>query len=89
MSNIVFQNHDIKAIKLLLKEIGDERYKVALKDEGITQPPIPMHGFYLEYECDTKNINLYYKYPSNVVLFIMSALGFWRVPIENWKMIRK
>lgn len=89
MSKIVFQNHDSKAIKLLLKEIGGERYKCALKDEGITQPPITMHGFYLEFELDTKNINLYHTYPSRVTLFIMSVLGYWRVPVDNWQMIRK
>ncbi|WP_339725710.1 hypothetical protein [Maribacter stanieri] len=89
MSKIVFQNHDIKAIKLLLKEIGKERYDCALKDAGIIQKPLSMTGFYVEYECDTKNINLYHKYPSNIVLFIMSVLGFWRVPHDNWQMIRK
>lgn len=85
---LVFQNHETKSIKALLKEIGKEHYDSALKDEGISQAPITMKGFYIEFEVDTKNLNLYYRYP-NVTLFIMSVLGYWNVPKDGWKMVRK
>lgn len=86
---IVFRNNDVKAIKKLLKEIGVERYKCALKDEGISQPPISMNGFYLEYDTSTGNIGLFHKYPSKITLFIMSVLGYWSLPIGGWEMVRK
>lgn len=87
MTKLVFQNHNTESIKLLLKEIGKEHYDCALKDEGITQPPLTMKGFYIEFEVDTKNLNLYYRYP-NITIYIMSVLGYWRVPKEGWEMIR-
>ena len=87
---VVFKNYDTKAIKELLKEIGQERYKCALKDEGLeNQPPINMKGFYIEFDVKTENIGLYYKYPSNVETFIMDVLGYWRLPDKGWEMIRK
>jgi hypothetical protein len=89
MSKIVFRNYDIKAIRELLKEIGSEHYKCALKDNGLdNQPPMSMKGFFIEYEVSTQNIKLYYKYPSNVTFFIMNVLGYWHVPSENWKLMR-
>ncbi len=90
MSKIVFQHHDIVAIKALLKEIGLNHYKAALKEQGIdSQPPITMKGFYLEFETDTNDIKLYYRYPSNTIFFIMEVFGYWRIPREGWTMIRK
>ncbi|WP_276166477.1 hypothetical protein [Zobellia alginiliquefaciens] len=90
MSITVFRNHDISAIKVLLKEIGKERYECALSDAGLsTNKPLSMHGFFVEYETDTSNIYLYYRYPSRAVFKIMSVLGFWSVPTEQWVRERK
>ncbi|MDF4220867.1 MULTISPECIES: hypothetical protein [Maribacter] len=90
MSKTVFRNYDIKRIKALLKEIGKERYECALKDLGlIEQKPISMDGFFVEYETDTHDIYLYYRYPSRVVFKIMPVLGFWNVPNDFWVRERK
>ncbi|MFT5737343.1 MAG: hypothetical protein ACJAU2_001840 [Maribacter sp.] len=89
MSEIIFRNYDLTAIRQLLKEVGKERYECALKDQGIEQKPLGMNGFFVEFEVDTKDINLYYKYPSKVTLFIMPVLGFWGVPIDEWVLTRK
>ncbi|GEM_PF-1413816 len=90
MSNIVvFRNYDLASIRQLLKEIGKERYECALKDENIVQKPLGMEGFFVEYEVDTKEINLYYKYPSKITLFIMPVLGYWGVPVKGWELHRK
>lgn len=89
MSNEVFRNYDKVAIKQLLKEIGPERYQAALDDENITQKPLNMNGFFVEYLVDTKEINLYYKYPSRIEVYIMSVLGYWAVPNEGWELNRK
>ncbi|SDM65590.1 hypothetical protein [Kriegella aquimaris] len=89
MHTIVFHNRDTKAIRSLLKEIGEARYNSALMDEGITQPPITMNGFFLEFDTKTNNLSLFHRYPSHVTLFIMSVLGYWSVPNENWIMVRK
>jgi hypothetical protein len=85
----VFRNSDLTAIRQLLREIGKERYECALKDQGIEQKPLGMDGFFVEYEVATKDINLYYKYPSKITLFIMPVLGFWAVPNEGWELSRK
>lgn len=90
MSIIVFQNHNIVAIKALLIEVGQSHYKAALKEQGLdSQPPITMKGFYLEFETHTKDVKLYHKYPSNTIFFIMDVLGYWKIPKEGWTMIRK
>lgn len=85
MSIIVFRNYNIKCIKALLKEIGKERYECALRDSGLmAQKPISMQGFYVEYETDTNDIYLYYRYPSQVTFKIMPVLGFWNLPYDDW-----
>jgi hypothetical protein len=56
---------------------------------GTAQKPLGMDGFFVEYEVDTKDINLYYKYPSKITLFIMPVLGFWGVPNAGWELSRK
>ena len=89
MSKIVFRNFDVESIKRLLKEIGKERYEAALEDTGIEQKPLGMKGFFVEFEVDTKDINLYYKYPSRIELFIMPVLGYWGVPFGSWELHRK
>ena len=89
MSKTVFRNFDMSSIKQLLKEIGKERYEAALADNNIIQKPLSMNGFFVEYELDTQDINLYYKYPSRVILFIMPVLGYWGVPIDGWELHRK
>ena len=90
MSKTVFRNYDLKCIKALLKEIRKERYEAALKDIGLFESkPITMDGFFVEYEIDTQDVNLYYKYPSRVVRFIMPVLGFWNVPHDHWVRERK
>jgi hypothetical protein len=86
---IVFRNYDLASIHQLLKEIGKERYECALKDENIGQKPLGMDGFFVEFEVDTKDINLYYKYPSKITLYIMPVLGFWGVPTKYWEIHRK
>ncbi|WP_430426452.1 hypothetical protein [Maribacter litoralis] len=88
MSKVVFRNYDLKAIKNLLKEIGQERYEGALKDADIIQKPLSMKGFYIEYECKTGNISLYHRYPSGISLFIIDALGYWAIPHHGWEMLR-
>ncbi|WP_430909228.1 hypothetical protein [Maribacter sp. 2-571] len=86
MSIVIFRNHDKKAIKELLKEIGKERYENALKDAGLDkQPPIGMDGFYIEYKVKTHEVDLYYRYPSNTKFYIMSVLGFWLIPENGWQ----
>ena len=48
MSKTVFRNYDIKVIKALLKEIGQERYNCALKDVGLFESkPLSMDGFFV------------------------------------------
>jgi hypothetical protein len=90
MSKTVFRNYNITSIKALLKEIGKERYECALKDNGLHEnKPISMDGFFVEYETDTHDVNLYYKYPSRVVCYIMPVLGFWNVPNDFWVRERK
>ena len=90
MSKTVFRNYDIKVIKALLKEIGQERYNCALKDVGLFESkPLSMDGFFVEYETDTHDVNLYYKYPSRIICYIIPVLGFWNVPIDNWVRERK
>ncbi|CAM4411252.1 hypothetical protein [Zobellia nedashkovskayae] len=88
MSNVVFQITDITAIKLLLKEIGEERYNCALKDNGLSDmKPLTMHGFYIEW--DNGNIDLYYRYPSGKSFKLMTVLGLQRVPFKGWELVRK
>lgn len=90
MSKTVFRNYNITSIKALLKEIGKERYECALKDNGLFEnKPISMYGFFVEYETDTQDVNLYYKYPSRVVCYIMPVLGYWNVPYDFWVRERK
>ena len=90
MSKIVFRNYDTKSIKGLLKEIGEERYHAALKDANLHEnKPLSMDGFFVEFEPDTLDFNLYYKYPSRVIKFIMPVLGYWNVPFDNWVRERK
>ena len=48
-----------------------------------------MDGFFVEFEPDTLDFNLYYKYPSRLIIFIMPVLGYWNVPIDNWVRERK
>ena len=87
MSKIVFKNQDKKAIKLLLREIGKERYEIALKDADVLDmKPITMSGFYVVW--DDKDVHLYYRYPSGTEVFIMDVLGFWNVPKKGWELIR-
>jgi len=56
-------SNDLIAVRQLLKEVDKERYESALKNQGIAQKPLGMNGFFVEYEVDTKDINLYYQYP--------------------------
>mgnify|MGYP003630445394 CR=1 FL=1 len=86
----VFRNYDIKRIKMLLKEIGQERYNAALEDVGLKDSkPLGMKGFFVEYEVNTKDVNLYHRYPSGVEMFIMPVLGYWAIPHKDWELIRK
>tara|TARA_R110001606_G_scaffold260183_2_gene407961 strand:+ start:21189 stop:21470 length:282 start_codon:yes stop_codon:yes gene_type:complete len=86
----VFRNYDIKRIKMLLKEIGKERYEAALDDAGLKHSrPLGMSGFFVEYDIESRDVNLYYKYPSRVEIFIMPVLGFWAVPSTDWELLRK
>ena len=88
MSKVVFQHTDTKVIKLLLKEIGVERYNCALEDAGLSKmKPIAMHGFYIEW--DNGNIDLHYRYPSNTSFKLMTVLGFQRIPFKGWELVRK
>mgnify|MGYP000530697681 CR=1 len=89
MSRTVFRNYDKVAIRLLLKDIGSERYKAALADQKIDQPPLEMKGFFVEYDTLNQAVSLYYKYPSRTILFIMSVLGYWSVPQNGWERHRK
>lgn len=89
MSKIVFRNFDVNSIKKLLKEIGKDRYLDALDDNNIIQKPLTMKGFFVEYEVDTKDVNLYHKYPSGITLYIMPVLGYWAVPFDGWELHRK
>jgi hypothetical protein len=88
MSKTVFRNYDKKAIKSLLKEIGKTRFEVALEDAGMTKP-LSMDGFFVEYETETQDFNLYYEYPSKTVFYLLPVLGFWSVPTDNWIRERK
>ena len=56
-------SNDLIAVRQLLKEVDKERYESALKNQRIAQKPLGMNGFFVEYEVDTKDINLYYQYP--------------------------
>lgn len=85
MSKTVFRNYDIKSIKNLLKEIGQDRYIAALENQGLkNHKPLTMKGFYVEFDPDTLDFNLYYRYPSRISKFIMPVLGYWHVPIDDW-----
>ncbi len=86
MSKLVFRNYDKTQLKLLLAEIGGERYQCALKDAGMeNDKPMSMEGFYVEFEPDTLDFKLYYRYPSRTTFLIMSVLGYWRIPQTNWE----
>lgn len=75
---------------MLLKEIGQERYEAALDDAGlISMKPLTMKGFFVEYEIETKDVNLYYRYPSRIEKYIMPVLGYWAVPHTDWVLERK
>ena len=88
MSKTVFKNNDKKAIRQLLKEIGQERYECALKDAGLWEmKPMGLNGFYVEWE--DREVTLFYRYPSGTVFKIMDVLGFWGIPHEGWELIRK
>ncbi|CAZ96850.1 hypothetical protein [Zobellia galactanivorans] len=88
MSKVVFRHTDLKVIKLLLKELGKERYDCALKDSGLSQSkPITMHGFFIEW--DEGNIDLHYTYPSGRSFKLMTVLGMQRIPFEGWELVRK
>lgn len=89
MSKVVFRNFDIPSIKKLLKEIGQERYEAALADNKIIQKPLTMKGFFVEFEVGTHDINLYHRYPSGAILYIMPVLGYWAVPFSGWELHRK
>ena len=88
MSKVVFRHTDLKIIKLLLKELGKERYDCALQDAGLSKSkPITMSGFFLE--CDEGNIDLHYTYPSGTSFKLMTVLGMQRIPFEGWELVRK
>jgi len=88
MSKVVFRNHDKKAIRLLLKEIGKERYEVALMDAGLAEmKPLGLTEFYIEW--NNQDVHLYHRYPSGTIFFIVDVLGFWAVPNDGWIMERK
>ncbi|MBT2161302.1 hypothetical protein [Zobellia barbeyronii] len=88
MSKVVFHHTDIKVIKLLLKEIGKDRYDCALQDAGLSNSkPITMHGFFIEW--DEGNIDLHYTYPSGISFKLTTVLGMQRVPFEGWELVRK
>lgn len=89
MSELVFRNYDKKAVRRLLIEIGKERYECALKDAKFTSPPLSLEGFFFEFEIDTGNINLYFRFPMCQPIFVMPTLGFWAVPDKGWEMFRK
>jgi len=84
MSKVVFRNYDKKSIKLLMKEIGKERFTAAVLDSGMESLPLSMEGFFVEFEPDKNDFVFYYRYPSGVVFRLMSVLGFWAVPEEKW-----
>ncbi|WP_276493911.1 hypothetical protein [Maribacter zhoushanensis] len=79
------QKLSFKVFYRLLKEIGKERKDAELYENK----PLSMDGFYVQFEPDTLNFNLYYKYPSRVIMFIIPVLGYWNVPIDNWVRERK
>ena len=88
MSKIVFRNNNTKAIKNILKQIGKDDYIIALKENGlIEQPPTSMSGFYLEFDVDSRDIDIWHQYGGGYRFKIISALGYWEIPNEGWEMV--
>lgn len=81
----LFRNHDKKAIKVLLKEIGAYRYEQALENMKVGQKPISMSGFYLE--SNEHCIILCHRYPSGYILKLMKVDLFEQIPKEGWILI--
>ena len=87
MSKVIFRNYNKKATRLLLKEIGKERYENALKDVGLSEmKPMSLEGFYVEW--NDNEVLLYHRYPSGTIFCIIDVLGFWAVPYDEWIMER-
>lgn len=87
MSKKVFINNNKKAIKAILDKIGKEAYYEALKKQGLEeQKPISMNGFYLQFEVDSKDLDIWYRYPGGLKVKLLSALGYWEVPVKGWEM---
>ena len=85
MSNL-FRNHDKKAIRTLLKEIGAYRYERALEQMQVSsQRPISMSGVYLE--SNEHCIFLCHRYPSGYILKLMKVNGFEMVLKDGWKLV--
>nr|WP_298929880.1 hypothetical protein [uncultured Allomuricauda sp.] len=85
MSKLVFRNYDEKAIVSLMKEIGKERVRCAIKDSGMESRPLTMEGFFIEFQPEKEDFILFFRYPSGVLFELMSVLGFWRIPEKGWE----
>lgn len=84
MSKLIFRNQDKKAIRLLLKEIGKERYECALSDADLPGDPLSMEGFYIEFHPKEMDFILYYMFPAGVSFRIMEVNGYWAIPDHGW-----
>lgn len=78
----IYRNYDLKAIKILLKEIGRYRYEIALEQMKIQQPPLGMKGFYLETNMECTFLK--YRYPIGVTITIMKVDEFEQIPETGW-----
>lgn len=77
-------------MRALLKEIGGKNYWRAIADCGeiyMEQKPIGVDGHYLEFECETEDIFLYYSYGGGTVIKILQMNGFWAIPTEGWEKV--
>ena len=88
MSILLFRNHNRKAIREILKKIGKMKYESALKEQNLhDQPPISMSGFYLEFDVETKDVDIWHQYGGGHCFKIISAIGYRELPSEGWEMV--
>jgi len=83
---IIYRNYDRKTIRALIVEIGEVKYKEALENMKVIQPPISMNGWYLE--ADRFGLKLCHRYPIGHILKLMDVDKYRNIPREGWERIK-
>lgn len=87
-SKEIFIHRDGKAIRSLIKEIGEERYLVALEDSGLTGQlkPKRLQDFFLEWEDGYPY--LCHQYPMGKKRRVLNIIGYQSIPFLGWERTR-